>query len=233
MEKECRGFFNSHVELREENTEKPKITGYAALFNTPYTIPGRMGFYKEKIEEGAFSESIANNDIRALWNHDNGYVFGRNKAGTLKLEEDEHGLHVEIDPPDTQWARDFMESLRRGDVSQMSFGFFVREEEYDESDPMNVVRTLKDIDLIEVSPVTFAANPDTNVAVRELDMAIARSSKQDIDEHDEQIIRNAINHLQSLLPEEEKEESESEIDELKRKIEWLKGEIKHMKKESD
>jgi HK97 family phage prohead protease len=50
-------------------------------------------------------------------------VLGRNKSGTLRLSVDGIGLRYEIDPPDTQAARDLIESLRRGDVSGSSFAF--------------------------------------------------------------------------------------------------------------
>ena len=75
--------------------EEPKITGYAALFNT-WTDIG--GWFRESIRPGAFAKTVKENDIRALWNHDANYVLGRNKAGSLKLREDSTGLAVEINP---------------------------------------------------------------------------------------------------------------------------------------
>ena len=107
-------------ELRIDGTESaPKITGYAAVFNT-WTDIG--GWFRESIRPGAFAKTIKENDVRALMNHDENYVLGRNKAGTLKLREDAKGLSVEIDPVPATWADDLLKSMRRGDVNQMSLG---------------------------------------------------------------------------------------------------------------
>ena len=95
--------------------------------------------------------------MRALFNHDPNVILGRNRAGTLRLREDERGLGIEIDPPDTQAAKDLMVSIARGDVSQMSFGFSVA--------PGGQVWE-KDA---QGAPVVFPAYPDTGVAVRALD----------------------------------------------------------------
>ena len=149
------------AELRIGGTETtPKVTGYAAVFNT-WTDIG--GWFKESIKPGAFAKTIKENDIRALMNHDENYVLGRNKAGTLKLEEDKKGLAIEIDPVPATWADDLMKSMRRGDINQMSFGFQVNkaEEDYDNNE-----RILTDVTLFDVSVVTFPAYPTTSAQVR-------------------------------------------------------------------
>ncbi len=148
-------------ELRLDGTETaPKITGYAAVFNT-WTDIG--GWFKESIRPGAFSKTIKENDIRALMNHNENYVLGRNKAGTLRLKEDSKGLAVEIDPVPATWANDLMTSMKRGDVNQMSFGFQVNKAEADyEKDE----RVLIDVTLFDVSIVTFPAYPTTSAEVR-------------------------------------------------------------------
>lgn len=144
------------------------------MFNSP-SDAGR--WYREVIAPGAFAESIRNDDIRALWNHDTNYVMGRNRAGTLRLEEDERGLKVTITPPDTQWGKDAMTTVTRGDVTQMSFAFETLEESWDyESDPM--VRTLKKVRLYEVSPVTFPFYEDTSVAARSLESVKAQGADE-------------------------------------------------------
>lgn len=144
--------------------EAPKLNGYAAVFDQLSVV--LYGMFRERIERGAFAGSI-DGDVRALWNHDTNLPLGRTKAGTLALVEDAHGLRVEIDPPATQAGRDAVESIRRGDVDQMSFAFDVLEDTWDQ-DPESgqLIRTLRKIQLYEVSPVTFPAYPQTSVSAR-------------------------------------------------------------------
>lgn len=153
-------------EMRVNRTsDKPKMVGHAALFD----VETDNGWFREMIAPGAFKESIQADDVRALFNHDANFVLGRNTAGTLKLHEDEVGLAIEIDPPDTQWARDLMTSMERGDISQMSFGFEIRssqDQEWREEEGKKDLRIVKRAKLWDVSPVTFPAYPDTDIAVR-------------------------------------------------------------------
>mgnify|MGYP001176589892 CR=1 FL=1 len=152
-------------EFRVENKEgKAQISGYAAVFNE---LSDDLGGFREKIQPGAFSEAIQRDDVRALWNHDSNYVLGRNKAGTLKLSEDEHGLHYEVDLPDTQWAKDLSESIKRGDVTQSSFGFAVDSDEWAKQDG-ETIRTLMKVTLYDVSPVTYPAYPQTSTSARSI-----------------------------------------------------------------
>jgi len=149
------------AELRVEEAS-PKIMGYAAVFNTWADIGG---WFRESIKPGAFRKTIREADVRALWNHDPNYVLARNKSGTLRLREDSKGLAVEIDPVDSIWANDLVKSMRRGDVSQMSFGFTVNDEEVDVAKDE---RVLTDVTLFDVSVVTYPAYPTTSAQVRSL-----------------------------------------------------------------
>jgi len=167
--------FNEKVERRSfpvtelrvsKKGEISKIKGHAAVFNK---LSEDLGGFREQITPGAFARTIKHSDIRALFNHDPNYILGRNKSGTLTLAEDNEGLAIEIDPPDTSFARDLMVSIDRGDITQMSFAFQVhgeKGEEWDASDPKKVIRTLKEVDLFDVSPVTYPAYPQTDVKVR-------------------------------------------------------------------
>jgi HK97 family phage prohead protease len=151
-------------ELRaSDEGEDPKITGYAAVFNS---LSEDLGGFRERITPGAFAKTIEEHDIRSLFNHDKNHVLGRNKAGTLILEEDEVGLRMEIHPPDTQVARDLLTSIRRGDIDQASFGFKTIRDDWEQVEEM-VLRTLIEVKLYDVSPVTFPAYPQTTVSVRE------------------------------------------------------------------
>ena len=150
------------LEVRASETESDVILGYAAVFDA---LSEDLGGFRERIAPGAFKRSVELNDVRALWEHNPQYVLGRTKAGTLALAEDKTGLRVEIHPPATMWAGDLMRSMRRGDVDQMSFGFYVREEEWEKGDE-GAVRTLRDVDLFDVSVVTYPAYPQTSAEAR-------------------------------------------------------------------
>src|SRR3546814_1026934 len=85
--------------------------------------------------------------------------------GTLRLKEDDKGLAVEIDLPDTSDGRDVATLIQRGDVSGMSFGFRVTHDEWDETvDPP--VRTVHAVELREVSVVSEPAYEGTSIALR-------------------------------------------------------------------
>lgn len=141
--------------------------GYAALFNSDTNIGG---YFVERIAKGAFADTLKSADVRALINHDTGRVIGRSGAGTLRLQEDERGLFVEVDLPDTTDGRDLAVQLERGDISGMSFGFRVTHDEWDETGDLPV-RTIRGVELYEVSAVAFPAYADTEIALRSRDHA--------------------------------------------------------------
>lgn len=148
----------------EDNS--PVIEGYAALFNSDSQD---LGGFVERIAPGAFKEAIPTSDIRALFNHDANFVLGRVKSGTLEVEEDKRGLKIRNTPPDTQWARDLITSMKRGDVDQMSFAFRIGDDEWEKRDGV-IYRTIKTVsELLDVSPVTYPAYTDTTVAARSLE----------------------------------------------------------------
>lgn len=153
-------------ELRINESESGKtIEGHAAVFDSWSETLGGIFPFKELVRRGAFSESIGKDDIRALFNHDPNYVLGRNRAGTLELVEDDVGLRVKILPPDTSWARDVQTSIRRGDITQMSIGFVVEDDEWSTRNGLDI-RELKKVTLFDVSPVTFPAYTSTDVGIR-------------------------------------------------------------------
>jgi HK97 family phage prohead protease len=138
------------------------FTGYAAKFDTR---SHDLGGFVETIRSGAFGRAIREGqDVRALINHDPGLILGRTASGTLKLAEDSTGLHYEVDAPDTSYARDLSESMQRGDVTQSSFGFRVRQDDW-QKEGRGRLRTLLDVDLTDVSPVTYPAYEDTESGV--------------------------------------------------------------------
>lgn len=158
-----RRYISNEVRLNFDSGP-PKIQGYAARFDQITELwPG----FRERVKRGAFTETIQQDDVRALWNHDPNFVLGRNVAKTLELFEDDKGLGYRIIPPDTSAAKDLMVSIKRGDVSQSSFGFNIikRTIEIDEEKD-EMLRTIEKVQLFDVSPVTFPAYPQTEVHVR-------------------------------------------------------------------
>ncbi len=180
-QKEVRTFQSMEIRVTRKEGEKPKIIGHAAVFDSPTVIQGFFGSFTEEIAPGAFEESIKEDDIRGLFNHDPNLILGRNKANTLELEEDKTGLRYEIDPPETSAGKDTLISIERGDVTGSSFGFNVIEEkwEFSEDDDKPDKRTLIKVKLWDVSPVTFPAFDDTDVAVRKhKEMRTAHEARQ-------------------------------------------------------
>lgn len=146
--------------------KKPVIVGYAAVFET---LSENLGGFREKIAVGAF-DAVMGDDVRATYNHDANIVLGRSSSGTLRLSLDAVGLRYEVDPPDTQAARDLLVSMERGDIAESSFRFMVEDDDWSEDDDGRVVRTIKAFRrLIDVSPVTYPAYPDAKVAQRSLE----------------------------------------------------------------
>jgi HK97 family phage prohead protease len=153
----------NQIEERAEG-QPPKIIAQIALFNR---MSEDLGGFRERIAPGCFSKTIERGDIRALMNHDPNYVLGRNKSGTMKLWEDEVGLNMECEPPDTTWARDLLVSMRRKDIDQCSFAFRTINDSWDEVNG-EIVRTLLEAELYDSSIVTYPAYTMTSAYVRSL-----------------------------------------------------------------
>lgn len=151
------------LETRAAEGEDMVIEGYFAVFNKPTEL-WRGAF--EEISPEAFNGTLGN-DIRGLINHETTLVLGRNKSGTLELKADSHGLwgRVKINPNDTD-AMNVYERVKRGDVDQCSFGFNILAEDTEWRDDGTVKWTLREIDLHEVSVVTFPAYEETGVQAR-------------------------------------------------------------------
>lgn len=159
MEMETRAWPECRLEIREADGVS-RITGRAVPYGD---LSVDMGGWREIIVPGAFQ--IEGEDIRSLWQHDMSKVLGRTSAGTMSLTEDERGIYPDITPPATSWAQDALVSLKRGDVSGFSFGFWVLEDEWLVMGREVLRRVLRG-ELVEVSPVTFPAYPTTSAQVR-------------------------------------------------------------------
>jgi len=159
---------SSTFEVSKSDDKNPAhVTGHAAVFDQ---LSENLGGFREKIAPGAF-DGVLNDDVRALFNHDPNLILGRTAAKTLKLSVDTTGLKVDFSIPDTSYGRDLIVSLERGDINQMSFGFKVEEEEWNEDETTGaVIRTITKVKrLFDISPITFPAYPQTDVAKRSMD----------------------------------------------------------------
>lgn len=205
-----------------EKDGRPVLEGMASVFNE---YSEDLGGFVEIIEPGFFDE-VLGNDIRSLWNHDPNYVLGRTKSGTLEVEQTESGLFQRtyppvVDPDAAQWAKDLMVSIRRGDVDQMSFGFIVKStyrgdpEDGDEWYVMGdkIIRRLKKggaKQLLDVSPVTYPAYPQTNVS------ASTRSRFTEFQE--------SVHTRQATVVEGNADEGQEPVDLLRRRLELISKE---------
>lgn len=206
-------FFESAVELRAAEGAPPKIG---------MTIPfGRrseeLWGFVEVIDPHAFDETLkrAGCDIVALWNHDTAMVLGRQSNKTFEVKATGTALEgvVELDPED-EWHRAFARRVARRDVIGSSFGFETIRDRWEENrEDDTVVRTLLEVRLFEMSPVTFPAYPDSQAEERTLrtlrrvapdptEFLSILEATQDgkvADRHVESV-RRYIDRLQGMLP---------------------------------
>lgn len=163
-------------EVRENSDGAPQFVGHAAVFDTRTAIgnPLTWGFYEE-VARGAFTKTLGEGDARFLVDHDTSKPISRVSAGTLRLAEDRVGLAVDSDLNTAKsYVADLVENLRDSTVTGMSFGFRViqddwRTETVSTSDGQTAeveVRTLVEVQLLEVSAVTFPAYEDTDAGLR-------------------------------------------------------------------
>jgi len=170
----------------EQEGQDLYIDGYFAVFNRETELwPGAY----EEIAPVAFEDTLGN-DIRALANHDTTLVLGRNKAGTLTLKTDSHGLwgEVRINPNDAD-AVNIYERVKRGDVTGCSFGFNIVSEETEWRDDGTVKWTVTGADLHEVSICTFPAYEDTGVQARKIE----------VEQHRERLLEAKKNKLKERV----------------------------------
>lgn len=196
----------------EDNAKGIEIVGHAAVFNQPID---RFGL-EEVIMPGAFTRAIEEEqDVRALIDHDSRLLLGRTKSGTLSLKEDDIGLAVTIKPPRTTFADDVIQSIKRGDLDGMSFAFIAKKQTFIEEGD-KTIRQLFDLDVEDVSVVTFPANEGTSVNLRsglntsELNRLMEwRSFGMKLGPADEKLVKEQIELLKALLPKVESQEQET------------------------
>ena len=163
-------------EFRMENAEYEgkTVRGYAAVYNSDSEWMG--GFY-EQIATGAFDD-VLDNDVRAYFNHDENLLLGRVSSGTLRIGTDKRGLYYEVDLPNTTYANDLVELMKRGDVNQSSFAFLIDQDRWEQRDGKTYRIIEKVSRLLDVSPVAQPAYPD---ATSELKRDLETETKEEIE----------------------------------------------------
>lgn len=157
-----RRYLTTGLEVRGKTGAGGTLVGHAAVFNK---LSQNLGGFVEQVSPGAFAKTIVEADVRALIDHETRLVLGRNRAGTLRLSEDNIGLLAEVDLPETSYALDLARSVERGDITQMSFGFATIRDDWGFTEQDFPLRTLQEVKLYDVSPVTYPAYLDTDVGV--------------------------------------------------------------------
>jgi hypothetical protein len=139
--------YDFNLELKQLETNG-FFSGYASIFNVKDS-------HHDMIQHGAFSKSLLNKnarDIKLLWQHQMEQPIG--VINTLK--EDQYGLYIEAKLLlDIVKAKEAYSLLRNKIISGLSIGYQVKESFYDR---VRQRRVISEIDLYEVSLVTFPAN---------------------------------------------------------------------------
>jgi len=153
-----------------------RLAGYAVRFGERSVD---LGGFVEIIHPSAADRTIREKiDVRAFHSHNSDLLLGRLSNRTLAIRKDPQGLYVEVDvSEDTSFGRDVVAMVRRGDLTQMSFGFRV-ERDGDEwaNENGTLVRTIYDATIFEVSTVAAPAYPTTSIGAREVDTSVAMKS---------------------------------------------------------
>ena len=178
MEHETRS--STGLEIRAEPGQRPRLTGYAAVFNSR-SLPLPLGDGREFVETirpGTFKRSLqSDRDILAVMGHDPEAILGRRKTGSLVIGEDERGLRFEVLLNDSDRARNLIEDVRSGNLDGMSFGFRtpLGGDRWDFT-KLPLLRELVDVDIMEISVTAVPAYQRTELALRS--MAAAQEEAQ-------------------------------------------------------
>lgn len=159
--------FHAEVECRaaSDGSGDLILAGYAAVFDVETE---RWPGFREVFRRGAFAESLQNSDVLALWMHDYSQPLGRKSGGTLTLEEDSHGLRVEIRMANTVINQNRYSDVQRGTVKGMSIGFIAHPDGQRFSSLVNgaELRELTRVNLLEVSPHSDPQYTETSIEAR-------------------------------------------------------------------
>ncbi len=177
------------VELRAAAGGPGVLAGYAAKY---MRYSQNLGGFVEQIAPGAFAKSLGDRvPVIARYNHDDNYLLGTTEAGTLRLMSDADGLPYEVELPDTSAGRDVAALAKRGDLRYSSFAFHTLEDEWSVTEQGFPLRTLLNVQLVDVAPVNSPAYLDTSTGLRSLAFRI------DVDPDD--VNRVSLEEIRSRL----------------------------------
>lgn len=171
------------ADTQDQTPEGDTLRGYASVFNS---ASEDLGGFVEFIAPGAFKRSLdavgsGDHSVVALWNHNDDFPLGSTSGGKLTLSEDERGLAFSLDT--SRFTPAQLDAARDGDL-KMSFGFIVRGDSWVELPDGSFQRTITDLDLREISPVTWPAYKATEAAMRSLEAWKSERSKSVIEASD-------------------------------------------------
>lgn len=195
------------VELRAVADSPGMLDGYAASFNR---YSQNLGGFVEQVDPGAFSKSLADAvPVFCRYNHDDNGLLGTTEAGTLRVVADDIGLRYEVDLPNTTTGNDVSALAARGDLRYSSFAFHVVEDAWSITEQGFPLRTLMNVQLIDVAPVNNPAYRDTSVGLRSLaahlNMDVAAVEATTTEE-----LRSLINGDTKIIPPEARGEEQQE-----------------------
>jgi HK97 family phage prohead protease len=216
IKKEKRSLSFTNLSIRSSDTEgKRTIEGIIPYNSKSVPIWGTI----EIIDETAFNKTLSDkSEVRALWNHNDSYILGSTKSGTLELENTDDGLICRCELPNTSYANDLYEIVNRGDVRTMSFGFMPIKWEDSNNGKL---RVLKEVKLEEVSfGVVFPAYPETDsqTYLRRIHIMKKRSidiesiaeilEKEELTEEEITQLKDMVVSINEIISENSKEETE-------------------------
>ena len=190
----------------KKDSDKKIIQGYAVVFDAWADVRSWGESWKECIRKGAFTQSLKENNILALYNHDFNNVLAR-KDVNMKLVEDDKGLYFEIELPDTTQGNDLYELIDKGIVNQCSFSGYVRKNLWSEDDGGNVLREILEIDLIEITITPIPVYEVTEAEVKRSREIKGTKEKEENNFDFEEIIKESKRKLKEIR------ESERELNE--------------------
>lgn len=188
-EQQQRRNFVGQLSLRadDNNSESRTIEGVACKMGVAYD----MGWYKEVVSIGAFDSALKNSDIRCLVDHDPSKLLGRTSSGTCEVWIDGDELRYKVpDMPNNSVGNDTLESIRRKDLKESSFGFTIKrgrwetiEDEGKDWEDWERTYYIEEVGIVyDVSPVTFPANPDTSVMKRSFEAYRKQARPAEVEE---------------------------------------------------